>query len=256
MKTPENVSLKDWLSEKLTSPGLPPNIHIHTERPGARTAIWNALKLTIANHYHSLDLIKSIEATGEFSYALEKVRTALPQTKRVRSGDLAEILATEYVTQFTQYTIPIRKLRYKDDRNLAMRGDDIIAIVISPQGSPLKVLKGEVKSKKSIAQSVVKTACTALEKHDGRPNPASLSFVARRLDETNNDSMARIFNSLQEKPPLLKNIEHLIFTLSENDPLTALTPHAAPAKNNITRKLVGFRVTNHQSLIEDIFSSL
>ena len=61
-----------------------------------------------------------------YEVAGEILSAAMPQTAKGRSGDLGEILASELVEEEIGLRIPVRRLRYKDGRNMAMRGDDFI----------------------------------------------------------------------------------------------------------------------------------
>ena len=59
-----------------------------------------------------------------YKVAAKILSEAMPQTPKGRSGDLGEILATELVEEEIGLRVPVRRLRYKDGRNMAMRGDD------------------------------------------------------------------------------------------------------------------------------------
>jgi hypothetical protein len=255
MRKLESDFLRTWLAERRHSPDIPKNISVYDERADTRTMVWNTLCLTVADHFYDLSHIQIIKNLGEYPKAFEKVRRALPRAERIRSGDLAEILASEYVSQLTDYFVPIRKLRYKDDRDLAMRGDDVIAIGNLTR-SPPKILKGEAKSRQALTPSVVKEACETLMHHQGRPNPSTLAFIARRLDDKNEDTLASIFHRLQEETPSNRNIKHLIFTLSANDPLRALTEDLSSVPSEIDRQLVGVIVADHQDFIREVFESI
>jgi len=110
------------------------------------------------------------------------VRQKLPESKAIRSGDLGEILATEYIAESTPYEVPIKGLRWKDHRNMAMRGDDVIGIEQNPENGRLKFLKSEAKSRAALAAGVVVDARTALEKDGGLPSPHALAFVSGGRD--------------------------------------------------------------------------
>ena len=56
------------------------------------------------------------------------LRALLPQTPRARSGDLGEILASELVKDETNLRLPVRRMRFKDGREVVMRGDDFIGV--------------------------------------------------------------------------------------------------------------------------------
>ena len=87
-----------------------------------------------------------IEKIGGYKKAAHVVKNRLPTGKAIRSGDLGEILATEYVDQETNSRVPIKRLRYKDDQQMAMRGDDVIAVRPGPKRMT-QVLKVEAKSR-------------------------------------------------------------------------------------------------------------
>ena len=255
MRKLESDFLRMWLTEHRHLPNTPPNVSVYYERANTREAVWNALCLAVADHFYDLSLIQKIEKLGEYPKAFARIRQLLPRTERIRSGDLAEIFASEYVDQFTDYTVPVRKLRYKDDREMAMRGDDVIAIRSLAQPPP-QVLKGEAKSRQALTPAVVQEACDALDRHQGRPNPSTIAFIALRLDEKNEDTLAAIFHRMQEETPSSRNIKHLVFTLSANDPLHALSGQSAIGPSEIARQMVGVMVTDHQDFIRQIYESI
>ena len=64
------------------------------------------------------------------------IQGKLPTNKAIRSGDLGEIYATEWIDAHSGgYRAPIKRLRWKDHRNMAMRGDDVIGILQDAQTS-------------------------------------------------------------------------------------------------------------------------
>lgn len=50
------------------------------------------------------------------------------QTPRARSGDLGKILASELVKDETNFRLPVRRMRFKDRREVVMRGDDFTGV--------------------------------------------------------------------------------------------------------------------------------
>lgn len=182
------------------------------------------------------------------------MRNRIPVAKRIRSGDLAEILATEYVTARTCFRVPLKRLRYKDDRDLSMRGDDVIGIA-DVSGAP-RVIKVESKSRQSLSQSVVGEAAAALMANSGRPKPSTLAFISMMLRTEGRDIDAQIIEFLQTTDLSDNAIEHLIFTLSANDPLPSLNPHSASPRASILRHLVGMVVVDHQAFIESVFDRI
>ncbi|MEB0139704.1 MULTISPECIES: Hachiman antiphage defense system protein HamA [unclassified Undibacterium] len=68
-------------------------------------------------------LMKTLGKTAVAEFIEEK----LPTTKPIRSGDLGEILGTSYLGEFTAFKYGVQRLRWKDHRNMSMRGEDVLA---------------------------------------------------------------------------------------------------------------------------------
>ncbi|MFO1176328.1 MAG: Hachiman antiphage defense system protein HamA, partial [Paracoccaceae bacterium] len=95
----------------------------YVEKEDGRDEIRDALAETIRSHYDRLERIaEDVDRLG-YKVAAEILSEAMPQTSKGRSGDLGEILATELVEEEIGLRVPVRRLRYKDGRNMAMRGD-------------------------------------------------------------------------------------------------------------------------------------
>jgi hypothetical protein len=99
-------------------------------------------KATIATvvpgHYASPARIADIlDKLGKHKTA-KYVREKLPLSPKIRSGDLGEILATEYVDAHTLFKAPIKRLRWKDHREMSMRGDDLIAVALPNKKEPIE----------------------------------------------------------------------------------------------------------------------
>jgi hypothetical protein len=137
--------------------GIPANLHIGRD----------ATAQVVPTHYASEERIANLlERLGKPASA-DFIRQKIPEGPRIRSGDLGEILATEYVAEQTVYTVPIKRLRWKDHRNMAMRGDDVIAVRMPDEGPPLEFMKAESKSYAQLAAGVVTRAREALNKDGG-----------------------------------------------------------------------------------------
>jgi len=74
-----------------------------------------------------LSIASTLERLGK-NAAAQKLRDKIPEVKNIRSGDIGEVLTADYIEESTSYSVPIRKLRWRDHRNMAMRGDDVIVI--------------------------------------------------------------------------------------------------------------------------------
>jgi hypothetical protein len=241
--------LTTWLQPKPLS-DVPTNIIVLEECAGQRAAAERALARTVRDHFVGIEVIKQM---GGFTKAAKVVQNALPTGKITRSGDFGEVLATEYVQQCTPFTVPIRRLRYKDDRTVAMRGDDVLGFNFST--TPMGVLKTEAKSRVSLTSKVIGDAADGLQRHRGRPNPSTLSFISRRLRESNSHKLAKAIEQIQESDIPLDSVEHLIFTLSANDPTALLAAHADSPIKKIHRHLAACVIKDHAKFIASVFES-
>jgi hypothetical protein len=226
------------------------NVQLLTEREARRDVACAALCAAVKDHLVGVDVL----ARMRFPRAAAVVDERLPRRTRIRSGDLAEIIATEYVSAQTEFRVPLKRLRYKDDREMSMRGDDIIGLHAA--GGTPAVLKGEVKSRASLSSSVVGEACTSLAEHRGRPKPETLAFIAVQLWRAERDEEAEQIEHLLNTHLGAKDITHLVFTLSGNDPAGPLAAHAATRRLVSDRRLVGLRVADHQTFIRTVFEAV
>jgi len=145
---------------------------------------------------------------------------AIPQTVKGRSGELGEILATELVEKEIGLRVPVRRLRYKDGRNMAMRGDDFIGAGYDGKGEKLWLLKGEAKSSKTLGKATVTKARKVLDRDHGRCTPDSLLFIANRLLESNDPDENALGRDLRGEVGLKSlradRIDHMLFSTQAN----------------------------------------
>lgn len=238
----------DWLTE-VDRGDCPDDVKLLVEIEGARVAVMDAMVEAVRDHYIGLEILEKIG----YSETADVVRNSLPTRKRARSGDLGEILATEYIDQSTDFEVPIRRLRFKDDPDMPMRGDDVFALKDADDRP--EVMKVEAKSKASLDKATVDKADKALRSEAGRPSARTLAFVGRRLREAGRDDLAKIVEDLQKYTPPRESIQHLLFTLSGNDPFIHLKTKSEEGDYGIKRRLVGLRVLDHQDFIKLVFEA-
>lgn len=81
-------------------------------RAGGRSVGLSELKSLLIEHFvGEVTVLKA----GGYTKAAEIILNSLPSNKETRSGDLGELLATEYVNAETSFVVPIKKLRWKSD---------------------------------------------------------------------------------------------------------------------------------------------
>lgn len=129
-----------------------------SERKGGRDAIRKSLAETMRSHYDRLERIADDVARLGYEGAATILAVEVPKKPKARSGDLGEILATELVEEKIGLNVPIRRLRYKDGREMAMRGDDFIGAGYGTDDKKLWLLKGEAKSNKVLGKTTVTNA--------------------------------------------------------------------------------------------------
>ena len=227
-----------------------------SEKPSGRDEIIGELIERVRSHYDNLERIAAdVERLG-FPMASAVLRERMPRTRRARSGELGEIIAIEFIENHTHFRIPTRRLRYKDGRDMALRGDDFIG-VYKDERERLWLLKGESKSRISMSRDVVRDARDRLSDDDGRPTPISLLFVADRLldsaDDADRSLGYRIRDEIALKTVPSRRITHGLFALSENPSDAALQADLRTAVGTHGHVSIGFRIDGHREFIGDIF---
>lgn len=239
---------KKWLKPLSTAQ---PTVALYGERDGARSIGLKVLNELLAEHFVGE---ATILKAGGYTKAASIIANSLPANKKTQSGDLGELLATEYLDSETSFVVPIRKLRWKSDREMAMHGNDVIGVDTNTK--PVRVLKGECKSRAAFGKTVVEQAAESLDLHDGRPNPSTLAFIAKRLYEEGRDEEANVFRDLQCKGAIRpKNVTHMIFALSGTDPVKHLAEGPKSKHRGIKRENAAIVIGDHAAFIAAVYKT-
>lgn len=229
-----------------------------TEKTGGRAAIKNELCRRARSHYDTLQNIADDVARLGYAGAASVLRERIPQTKKTRSGELGEILAVELIEEKTGFTVPVRRLRYKDGRESPLRGDDFIGIEQNGQGQ-LRLLKGESKSRVALAKNTISDARMVLKRDGGRPTPISLTFIADRLIERGGTEKVlgqALKDEVAKKSLPKSHIKHVIFTLSGNMPTQHLKDDLKAADAGREHRTINIQITDHQDFIKEIYEGI
>lgn len=227
------------------------DVPVYRERAGARAAGLAQLGKLIADHFVGE---KAVLKMGGYQKAANTILNSLPTSKRTQSGDLGELIATEYVDAQTSFRVPVRKLRWKSDRQMPMHGNDVIAVEVSKNGK-VRVLKGESKSAAKVSKATVEGAATGLDRHEGRPNPSTLAFIVKRLYDEDRDAEAKVFEDMQAEGALrAKDVQHLIFALAGNDPSALLAAAPKPKKVGIKRLVAAVVISDHSNFVQAVYA--
>ncbi len=216
-----------------------------------------ALVDELPNYYiDPISVAETLERLGK-SAAAQKLRIKLPEVIKIRSGDIGEILTTDYIEEVMNFSVPIRKLRWRDHRNMAMRGDDVIGLLVNREEKTIRFLKAEAKSAKALSRKVLQEAQDELDLNDGLPAPHALEFIAERLREMGNYEIADLIEKVQLVDGMdIEQVEHLLFTFTASNPLTLQKEAFEAYTGNVLQNSIGFKVTNHQELITTVFQGV
>lgn len=223
-------------------------VRVLTERACGREEVFETLVDLAADHVVGL---KAIESLGGFPKATHLLKNRIPTGKISRSGMLGEILATEFLHRETEFTVPVRRLRHRDTREQPMRGDDVLGFRVAK--SRVKVMKVEAKSRGRLATATIEEAREGLANHKGRPNPETLAFLECTLRLDSRDAEAEPIATLQQQSIRARDVCHLVFTLSGNDPTGFLEANSSPVCKGIEIRLCGCRVKEHADFVKTVF---
>lgn len=189
--------------------------------------------------------------------AAAHVEQKLPTQASIRSGDLGEILCNGYVYAATSFNLGIKRLRWKDHRNMSMRGEDVLAFSLDSKCGSLRILKAEVKSRAGMRSTVIAEARAALCANGGLPSPHALAFVADRLNQGGETMLSDALDKAQLKDGIsVSMVSHMLFTFSGNDPLTLLKASLQSYAGPVPQYYVGLRVDGHQDFIKAVFAAI
>lgn len=221
------------------------------ELPNARAQVFDRILEVVRSHYLDQQVLADRLAELGVRKTARLIREQYPETKKARSGDLGEILAIEYAIRQMGYRVPILRLRWKDGRNMALRGDDVVGLAV--RSGRVQFLKGESKSRQTISQAVIDEAANALVRNDGRPSRHAMLFVANRLRETGDPQTALIFEKALLEGINRTAVEHCLFTFSGNDPDPYLSAHLANYSGAMGLNVVGLKIDDHGEFIRTVY---
>ncbi len=134
----------------------------------------------------------------QLATALTKDNDQRPLNSTTRSGNLVEILASEFAKK-QGYDIPILRLQYNPNPDQSMKGDDILGFIFSEDGTEQDALLiGEGKYRSSFETRVVEEAYDDL-KRKIYSHPVSMEFVATILTLEGDQHLAAKIRQLRQR---------------------------------------------------------
>jgi hypothetical protein len=247
------VSLRSWVTSTDEQVGGHLLRHMVAQDDVSAGVDWAAA--VIPGEYASPTRIALLlERLGK-SAAAEYLRNKLPIEKKSRSGDLGEIIGAHFTASELGYPT-VSRLRWKDHREMAMRGDDIIGVRM-PETGPVEFLKGEAKSRASLDTATVDDADLALRSDNGLPSPHALAFVADRLHEQGDDVLANLIDDAQLVRGIAEHqVEQLLFTFTGGDPRNLLRTNTKAYQEAVQRLVVGLQVRGHPAFVAAVYAKV
>ena len=234
------------------------HVRVMTGRPAHSATGVQVTATAVPAHYAAEERIAGALARLGKPAAAKMITDLLPETQQIRSGDLGEIYATEWIDAHSGYRAPIKRLRWKDHRNMAMRGDDVIGMILDPATQRLRFLKTEAKSRIDLRAQTLQEAREGLDKDGGLPSSHALSFISARLMELGTD--VPLVDAIDEAlyrhgiPP--ETVKHLLFTFSGNSPQALLTQALQAYPGPIGQWGVGLHVAGHAAFIGAVYAQV
>lgn len=234
------------------------HVRVMTGRPADAATGIQVTAEAVPIHYAAEERIaRAFQRLGKIA-AAKLITDLIPQTPQIRSGDLGEIYAAEWIDKYSGYRAPLKRLRWKDHRNMAMRGDDVIGMILDPATQRLRFLKTEAKSRSNLRAQTLQEARFGLDKDSGLPSSHALSFIASRLMELGVELplVDAIDEALYRHGIPSESVQHLIFTFSGNSPQTLLTQALHTYTGPIRQWGVGLHVDGHAVFVGAVYAQV
>jgi hypothetical protein len=251
------VEFDDWCEVKNAKVAEGRDLSVMSSKDGRVADACKRVAAVVPGHYASPERVAAILQKLGKEKAAAYLRDKLPKAKRIRSGDLGEVLATQYIDECSGYRAPIKRLRWKDHREMSMRGDDVIGVAQADVNPAIKFLKTEVKSRASLSKDAVAEARQALNDNGGMPSPHALAFVSDRLHEAGAEELADLIVLAQLKDGIAHaQVQHLLFTFSGNAPDALLRTDLENYDGPLRQNAVGLRINDHQKFIAAVYEAV
>lgn len=229
-----------------------------TEAANQRKNALSELVVRARSHYVKDEEIATFLDTLGYDGAAEVIRTNYLEGPTCRSGDLGEVLCAEVIEEWCDFEVPIRKLRYKDHRDQAMRGEDVIGVE-SAAGGQLRLLKAEAKSAQALSTGTVQSAREGLEANSGRPTAHSLIYLARSLIDmggAKTDLGKKILIETVSNAVPKSRIIHCLFTITGNPAVEMLDDDFINADGTREQYIIHIQIPDHAQFVEQIFEGV
>lgn len=227
-----------------------------SEKDGVRDDLVTDIREMVTRHHASPEQLKrSLDAKKRLGFAdAQKRFNRFPANPDTRKGNLAEVVLAEYLVATTGSTIPVYRLRYNQNVDQSLKGDDILAFDLDAQ--PVRIIVGEAKFRETSSKAAVEEIIKGLLRSYQGGLPASLQFVADRLFETGQDDLGNRVMSCAEliaNNNLRRDYVGLLMSDTQSD--QRIKKHA-PSPTLHCLALISLGMTSPDSLIAPCYDGL
>jgi len=225
------------------------------EKEGVRKSVKVALIEAILDHHFHCETIKgALERLG-FVKAAEFFSTRLPKEERTRKGNFGEVVASEHLRQRYGYKMPVFKLRFMDNPDMPMRGEDIVAFEIAEDNKITAICIGEAKTLERYNQNQVEKAHKRLV-IAYHPYPVTLSLISNILHERGAHDLAEQIDVILETLGLRPFPRHnWLFVITGDQPRDPFGPIEEIDSVVENLRTVSFHLPRLSLFINEVFEN-
>jgi hypothetical protein len=225
------------------------------ERDEIRGHIRPALiEAILDHHFHRKTISGALERLG-YEEAAKYFGTRLPKGDKTRKGNFGEVVASEHLCQRYGYKMPVFKLRFRDNPNMPMRGEDIVAFELGEGKKITAICIGEAKTLEHYDRAQV------IKAHDRlviayHPYPVTLSLISSLLHEKGNHNLADQIDMILETLSLWPFPRHnWLFFITGDKPSKPCNPIEEMESVVENLKIVTLHLPGFSLFISEIFEN-
>ncbi len=209
------------------------------ETKKGRQNIIDPLSELVITHHKSEKSIRLIKKAILAKHGLVKTaknKRFLPTNYSTRKGNLTEIILAEYLKVTSGYSLLVYRLRYNNNIDQSLKGDDVLLFDLTNEKS-IRTILGEAKFRATPRNVDIQAIINSMNKNK---LPLSLEFIIEKLLLEGKDDLAQLLTELSLDEISLKN--HLTYTglLFGNSKVHDLVSKHSSVNNHFVFISIGF----------------
>ena len=174
------------------------------ETKRGRQNIVDPISELIVTHHKSEKSIRMLRSAILNKHGLAKTaknKKFLPTNYSTRKGNLTEIILTEYLIGTSGYSLLAYRLRYNNNIDQSLKGDDVLLFDLTNK-KKIRTILGEAKFRSAPSKAVIQDIINSMNKNK---LPLSLDFIIEKLSSEGKDDIAQLLTNLSLDEIGLKN---------------------------------------------------